>query len=417
MHHSLRLAVALAIYGAGCIQEFVSARVASTASVEAAGEARSPDPLDIKRILAMVRNQQGSKDAAQNETDRYAWDLFVLMNWPASSDNPTLPNLTASIADGGPRVWEGLKQTSDVFLSDGGKPGPWEQRHRPPQEVLNLAKAQGLPLDQPFHDLDEQTQVDGLVFKDKYGNLIRYQILMNEVTFNYVRDHGLYNINGQEAVANGTAQIAMINFRWDAMELKTSWLWLDPANPAAGAIAESYFTANAYFETFDAEGKHTGWTVGRAALTGMHIITKALPGWVWTTFEHVDNGKYTRATIELGIPKNAAEANTVYQKALAGTVFAKYQLVGTQIHYVQPGGKKPTLVANSQIESAFQRTSSCITCHAMASIAKKSDIPLRFPFIDTSGGNVKYYVGDPPDMPDYAKMNFVWSLRRAKRAK
>ena len=106
MHRSQQLAVALVVLGAGCIQGGVPARVTPTDSVDAVGQggdARPPEPLDIKRILAMVRSQQASKDAAQNETDRYAWDLFVLMNWPASPDNPARPNLKASMSDAGPR--------------------------------------------------------------------------------------------------------------------------------------------------------------------------------------------------------------------------------------------------------------------------------------------------------------------------
>lgn len=408
-------ALAGLIVATGCAPDSGSGEVSNVGSESQVANVAPGGPLDIKRIVGVVNSEAESREAATNATETYAWDLFVFMNWPAKKSDRSVPDESAAIGDEGPRTWEGQKQTSDVFLADGARPNPFGARDAPPRQVLEMAKSKGLPIDEPFHNLDEEVQVDGLSLADKAGNPIRYQILMNDVTFDYVRTNGLYNINGQEAVAAGTGPIQKIDFNWDAIEVKTSWLWLDPSNPDAEAIAFAYLTVNAYHETVNDDGSHRGWEVQRAALTGMHIITKALDNWVWTTFEHVDNAKYTTAKIELPIPEGVANANVVYQKALAGTVFAKYQLVGTQTRFT--AGGQPTLLANSQIESAFQHTSSCITCHAMASIAREPGIPPRFPFIDTSEGNVKYYVGDPPDLAGYAEMNFVWSLRRAKRAR
>lgn len=73
----------------------------------------------------------------------------------------------------------------------------------------------------------------------------------------------------------------------------------------------------------------------------------------------------------------AAGANNVFQGMLAGTPFANYQLVGVQVADTLNGAN--TLLANNQIETDFgstmantggqsNPTSSCITCHYMASI-------------------------------------------------
>src|SRR5262249_33648071 len=107
--------------------------------------------------------------------------------------------------------------------------------------------------------------------------------------------------------------------------------------------------------------------VGRAALSGMHIISKPVPQWFWTTFQNVYDAQSTQGTNRLPMSPATKRANQKYQAALksAGSIFANYQLIGAQWQFV--AGGKPVLLANSQIESAFQLASSCATCHSTAS--------------------------------------------------
>ena len=74
-------------------------------------------------------------------------------------------------------------------------------------------------------------------------------------------------------------------------------------------------------------------------------------------------------------------------------------------------------LAPTKIESAFQSRSSCITCHSIASIAKKlpenPDDLLRKSFVEV-GVTPPYYVGESPDLAPFVSMDFAWSLRRAK---
>ena len=37
--------------------------------------------------------------------------------------------------------------------------------------------------------------------RDKFNQNVRYQILMNQDTFTYIVNNGIYNVNGQEAMA------------------------------------------------------------------------------------------------------------------------------------------------------------------------------------------------------------------------
>ena len=361
------------------------------------------------------------------------------MNWPGQQDKPWLPDPNKEIGDPGAVVWEDWKTTSEVYLPKGAQPQPWGTQKQVPPEVLQKAKEIGLPLDEPFQNIGLIQQVSGLVFKsneDNQGKPIRYELAMNESTFDYIFGDnpyktGLYNINGQETVAKSCQESQIpawdcIQFNWEAKEIKTSWLWLEKTNPNYEAINDTYITSNAYYQEIDKNGKPVldsegkpVYQVSRAALTGMHITTRALPKWVWTTFENVNNAKYTTATIELGIPESAQAVNTQIRSLLheKGTKYANYELVGTQIDFNQP-----KLLANSQIESHFQQASSCITCHAFASISSQDKGPFRLSFVDTTGGNLSYYVGDVPQetldqiqQKEFIPMDFVWSMRLAKR--
>jgi hypothetical protein len=144
---------------------------------------------------------------------------------------------------------------------------------------------------------------------------------------------------------------------------------------------------------------------------------------------------------------------------VANTVWQNYRLRGTQVDFVTSTGR-PTLLGNTQIEGTFQASSSCITCHSRASIGQKpasgqrpSRISLfedihaiqRFPTLpathaqncikvnpqDTSRclesrgvSIIKGAIGAPdkslyiiegtPGL-EFTQLDFVWSLRRARR--
>ena len=395
--------------------------------------------LNIEEIEAILASEEISAEFAEHHRDCYAWDLFIALNWPGQEDQPWLPDTSKEIGDSGAVVWEGWKTTSEVYLPNGAQPQPWGTPKQVPPEVLQQAQEMGLTTDEPFQNVGLIQQASGLVFKsneDNQGNSIRYELAMNENTFDYISGEnpyqiGLYNINGQEAVAQSceespTPAWDCIQINWKGKEIKTSWLWLETTNPNYQAINDTYITSNAYYQEFEDNGQpvldadgNPVYQVGRAALTGMHITSKALPEWAWITFENVNNYKYTTSTIELGIPAEVQAVNEQIQPLLQekGSKYANYELVGTQIGYNQP-----TLLANSQIESHFQRTSSCITCHAFASIATQNTGPFRLSFVDTTGGNLSYYVGELPqetldqiEQKEFIPMDFVWSLRLAKR--
>ena len=122
-----------------------------------------------------------------------------------------------------------------------------------------------------------------------------------------------------------------------------------------------------------------------------------------------------------------------------------YRLRGTQTDFTDPMGK-PIVLANTKIEDGFMLTSSCITCHARATVSaltpdlkpqgihQYNRLPI-FKFTDGGPGepgvigainpNLFFaeYNGIPVDTllktlkPKYVQTDFMWSFFRAKRKK
>jgi len=353
------------------------------------------DILDVTGVERMIADPEASRAATDSNRGAYAWQLFIYFNLPLTGTDS--------------KVWEkAFRQTSTVYLSTGCEPPAWGQATPLPSEVQAQANAMagGVAPTQVWHNLDTSIQVDGLVLPDIWKQDVRYQLLVNRPAFEYIVQRQFYNVEGQEKAAqdNDPADFPPASF-----ELKTSWIWIGKNADRLNQLKPSYYIAPAYYEVVK-NGRHVRWEVGYAALSGMHIINKSQPKWVWITFENVNNPTFTPPVkLELQIPDYAVQANQAYQQALRNinSVFANYQLDGVQLDF-----QDPTLLANSHIESAFQSQSSCMTCHATASITKDGKY---FNIVDKSGGNIGYYTGTPPSLSGYTQLDFVWSMKRASR--
>lgn len=349
---------------------------------------------------AVAYDGERSRAAIAANSPDYAWRQFLWLNEPLAED--------------GARSWETtFRQTSTIFLNDGSKPSPWGQVEVP-EEVSNTSLEGCSTTGDVWHNLDTAIQVDGMALLDVYGQDVRYQLLMNRYAFDYVVSRGFYNVDGQEQAARDNEPA---EFPVESYELKTSWIWLGKNETRCSQVQGKYYVVKAFYKAFDQNGVPTGYEIGFAALAGMHIINKSLPQWVWITFENIFNDEFTQARLELPISEDVRRANGSFQRELAGlgSVFANYRLIGVQTTYTEPGDPdEPVLLANSTIESAFQSESSCSTCHAIASIKPDGEY---FNLVDSGGGNVGYYVGDPPDVESqgFTSLDFVWSLKRAHR--
>jgi hypothetical protein len=367
----------------------------------------------LKDLQAVVNSRQGSMDKAKNDPIGYSWDLFFFTNWPALTGvkHRGDPDPAKQFGQSGPIVWETWKNSSETFLPNGKKPAVWTIAEPVPAEVSKLP-IQPSDSGNLWEHMTGNAEVDGFPAKDNTGQDIVYEIRQNKSTFNLILARSLYYIQGQIAYAKNKGAV---NFDWSAMEVKPSWRWLD--TDKAGCQAQDYFTANAYWAEKDSSGNFTGYKTGLVGLTGLHIISKALPQWVWITFEQVNNETCTDVKRLAPIPANIVAVNQQMQKLLSNTKWKNYELVGVQTSAGTVDN--PVVLANTQIESAFQSRSSCLTCHAIASVATQKPVNpednLRMSFMQrTPPVSPPYYIGPPPSLGAFKSMDFVWSLRRAQ---
>lgn len=352
------------------------------------------------------------QDAAQaiNSPDAYAWRLFVALNWPADSAKRAAdPKKKLGVE--GPVVWETWKNARDVFLPKGSDPGPWLAGGAPagPRPIDTF---DALPLQQ---QLRRRMSGGGVKFDPLSAEAADNETRLNKDTYEFVRKHELYNVDGQLAYFRSSA--THLSFDVGAKETKAQWREINAADKPRYHWAE----------VVKKDGSKIIY-----GLTALHITTKDLPNWFWATFEHVDNPKLpgneswllpsrdTFACKGKAPDCNAAPTGI----GLEGTKWINYRLRGTQVDFTDPTGR-PTLLANSQPEQFFQTTSSCMTCHSRASIGLINGDPDRLSVFKPNGdGEVgpiqeAWYWTGSVNNPDgrtqvYKPLDFVWSLFRAQ---
>lgn len=358
--------------------------------------------------------------AAEKNADEYAWRLFIALNWPADAVGRTADRAARFGADR-PVVWETWQGTQEVYLEDGADPGPWAMRQ----------SANPVPPERRFDTFSLQTMsnarhiVGGVMVPvvDPIATAKRLtEIRMNRTTFEFIRARELYNLDGQ---LRAFADRGPVSFPYGSKEVKAKWR---PINPSESS---RYYTTRVTF----ADGTRRLY-----GLTGLHIASKDLPHWFWATFEHVDNPKLadsegwqlpSRDRYSCG--NDPADCNQAPRGiGVEGTVWQYYRLRGTLTGYVNSAGG-PELLANSELETGLQRTSSCITCHSRASIGVIAGVAARLPIFDSSQSEAdhdvrirrgfnglpqpEWFQSSGPDGQEHAvfkPLDFVWSLMQAK---
>ncbi|WP_248800228.1 hypothetical protein [Pseudomonas sp. MWU13-2105] len=359
-------------------------------------QAQGTNTFDCSHFLQFGGDLDKTRQEFVQSPETLAWNWFVCLNQPAAAGSPN-------------REWESMKPSDQVYLVNGAKPAPYGTAVPPPDAVLAQAKTLGLDPSRTFHNLNATQQVDGMILEmggavppAEKGKPVRFQLLMGEGTFDYIVQHKVYNMNGQAAL---TSNLEFPSLAW---ELKAAWLWVGADTDYKQALEkDGYYIAQAYYLQ---DGKYQ---VGYAALSGLHVINKLNPDWVWTTFENRNNSKYTVTnaipptpmTNSTGPTSAAKPVNSQFQAQYAG--LSQYELIGVQSR------TDPTLLANSQLESAFQSQSSCFACHDTAAYSAKKGY---FNFAMKEQGGIVYPTAPPPDSAfvGYNKLDFVWSLKRAQ---
>ena len=352
-------------------------------------------------------------NALQRSANVFSWQEFLALEWPALAGVRGVPDTAKSFADLGPRVWETWKEESEVYLSAGAPPKAWNDWERAPSPCGDGVERVLFRTEKIDDVLDASVQAaaaDGTLpptLTDQRGAVVRYEIRMNRVLFDYVVRNRLFNADVQ-------ALAKTVQFPDGAMLVKAAW------REVSAADEKRYHTVIACVCEKDAAGRLVRCVKRRMGLVGLHVTQKtpSAPQWIWSTFEHVENvpGHAGVATYSFNDPRcplcprnrqtprgtanqmvrsapiphsdpecalrtaaidNVRQMNDDVARALRrnGSVFANYELVDTQWPLPQSGAApapstafavRPVVLANTTMESFVQPTSTCMGCHSTA---------------------------------------------------
>ncbi|MCB1718934.1 MAG: hypothetical protein KDK05_27680 [Candidatus Competibacteraceae bacterium] len=262
-------------------------------------------PSDVDNALKNALLEQGRLQAAHRLFEKHAWQTFIALNWPLNEQGDLQPEPGAA---GAPR-WTTWSEIYEVFKQDGSAPDPWGQAQRtlPPLTNIELPRTEDQSLPYPdiasgaarvlhnlsstaaFTILDEVNQAFSNALWDQNGNLVHYEVLINQEQYDYIVDNQLYHVDGQidYLQQHGRLSFPVGQFgttQKGAIEIKLAWKQLDPD----ADDPSRYLTQIAYIPSGPEQPR---WVPVQMGLVGFHIAQKTAgsPQWIWSTFEHIDN--------------------------------------------------------------------------------------------------------------------------------
>jgi len=247
--------------------------------------------------------------------------------------------------------------------------------------------------------------------------LASMEVRMNKPAFDFIVDNELWYTQGQEAAFQKGAKI---DFPPEAVEIKAIWRAIKETDKPRFHWAANPQDGNKPY-----------------GLIALHITSKALPHWTWATFEQIDNPRRCKVggcNDSFGLTSAGQVSPDLLQMfsgAGLGPEWQSYRLTGSQVDFMNAAGQ-PTVVGNSEIETTFMLTTSCITCHARATIGppnpgiNRLSVFRRQPPLPTPPDRLVSYNGKPdplwyfadpanPATRKYLELDFVWSFSRAQR--
>jgi hypothetical protein len=346
--------------------------------------------------------------------DCFMWQTFIYLNWPAQS--PGQPDPAARFGGAGPVVWSTYKLYDQVFLPNAQAPQPWAPPAPGTRVMTQTSKIAPAPASALMATLTITDEAISGPLVDQAGQLTYYEMLLNQIEFNYIVANRLYDAD----VQNAMAQASGIALPDDSIEIKAAWKVLTPGDLAARPLR--FYTVKAQLG-----GSSEPTTVGLVGLHIMRRVAGAGQGF-WATFGQVDNaplegapakGTYsyynpgcqscpvnklttppaaTQVEQVAAIPAEAARINQYVRQLIAATNPASpwqfYQLLNVQwpqfaLAVGQPGRRVPLpngnlntyVLLNPVLETFIQSPSqtgvprSCVTCHAHAAAAPVASDP------------------------------------------
>ncbi|MGI8640814.1 MAG: hypothetical protein ACR2MG_12825 [Pyrinomonadaceae bacterium] len=255
----------------------------------------SPEiPVDVDPAVQATLKKEGDIYQLNEKFNENSWQSFVAIFYPRDKDGKPMPKFT----DEGKATWLGWKESFQVYRCDGSVPTPWGSKRTDDclkdSSIVDDTDARLLlSSNTPTHRskskniADETDQAFAGKLFDQNGNVVVYEVLMNEAEFDYLVTNKLYNINGQiDFSKNGT----IANFpagdystnKVGAIEIKFAWKILTENDHK-----ERYFQSKGYV----VDEKTQKLVKKDLGMIGFHISQKTPTGsqWVWSTFEQIDN--------------------------------------------------------------------------------------------------------------------------------
>jgi hypothetical protein len=238
------------------------------------------------------------------------------------------------------------------------------------------------------------------------------EVRVNRAALEAIVNEGMYYCEGLLSLrdsARRSGNRTLISVPRGSKEIKAQWLPITD---------ESQKKRYLWREKKNADGTSQIW-----GLVALHISTKDLPYWFWADFGHIDCeigknacGGYVAASPAVDRttrgPNGTAGphgANGV-RKETEKTVWANYILRGTQISFTKATGEN-TYLYNPVIEAGAPK-SSCMSCHARASIGSSLCKDLLSGTLPTFGGDA----GPPDPKPfgengdiNFLQTDFMWA--------
>lgn len=261
-----------------------------------------------------------------------AWKTFVTLNWPANYDGSPIKEVALGEAPSAPRVWEFYRTPEEVFLANGENPllnisNPFARTLK-----LDLIKGQGsgspenkelqknlqnsrawiekviksgeCPSKIIPNSEEKNLLLNNIPIVDKQGNYIIVEIHLNQNEFKQIVENKWYDASKlAEYNKKNNLEFKSTQSSIDApIEVKAAWRVFDE-NSSAEEKARYYTTKRVlaipkeqYVCTTDNCGTEDPVLQEvEVGLIGFHIAYKipkqqsATPGWIWATFEQVDN--------------------------------------------------------------------------------------------------------------------------------
>lgn len=271
------------------------------------------DPCPLSPVTVAGTVPHDSAQTSQTYFDCFAWQEFIGLNWDADPGHAGLPDPSAPASAFGapldlePPVFESYADALDVFKPGAAPPGAWGYIDPSPCKIHGMVSGPGRRVLRMSSIVAPDFQTPNGVrqafpgsgpswLADRDGDLVWYQILLDEDEFEYIVSNKLYSADDQLSRIESDSRVdlpaGVPGGALGSIEIKAAWL------PISDKTQQKRYRMQ-HAIILDADGGCHSLDVGLVAL---HIIhkTQSQPTWVWATFEHVDDAPEASASPSSG---------------------------------------------------------------------------------------------------------------------